>query len=76
MLYFHPTLSLKDESHQQRFFEDSLSVLKNGSCEHTTNDLPTFSTQKRNLEIGPSERLSSIFWKIIGSLNMDRLNGP
>ena len=57
MLYYYPTLSLKDESHRQRFFEDSLSVLKNGSCEHTTNDLPTFSPQKRNLEIGLSERL-------------------
>ena len=41
--------------------EISLLVLENGSCEHTTNDLPTFSPQKRNLEIGPSERLLLIF---------------
>ena len=44
-----------------RQIEDSLLVLKNGSCEHTTNDLPTFSPQKRNLEIGPSECLLPIF---------------
>ena len=36
---------------------DSLLVLKIGSCEQITNDLPTFSPQKRNLKIGPSERL-------------------
>ena len=41
--------------------EDSLLVLQNGSCEHTANDLPTFSPQKRNLEIGPSERLLPVF---------------
>ena len=41
--------------------EDSLLVLKNGSCEHTTNDLPTFSQQKRNLEIEPSEHLLPVF---------------
>ena len=40
---------------------DSLSVLKIKSCEHTTNDLPKFSLQKWNLEIGPSERLLPIF---------------
>ena len=40
---------------------DSLLVLKNGLCEHTTNDLPTFSPQKRNLEIGLSERLLPVF---------------
>ena len=28
---------------------------------HTTNDLPTFSPQKQNLEIGPSERLLPVF---------------
>ena len=68
MLYFHPTLFLKDERHRQilhdcfwRQIEDSLLVLKKGSCEHTTNDLPTFSPQKRNLEIGPSERLLPVF---------------
>ena len=44
-----------------RQIEDSLSVLKIGSCEHTTNDIPTFSPQKRNVEIGPSERLLLIF---------------
>ena len=36
-------------------------VLKNGSCEHTTNDIPTFSPQIRNLEIGPTERLLPVF---------------
>ena len=41
--------------------EDSLLVLKIGSCEHTTNDLPIFSPQKRNLEMGPSERPLPIF---------------
>ena len=41
--------------------EDSLLNLKIGSCEHTTNDLPTFSPQKRNLEIGPSQLLLPIF---------------
>ena len=44
-----------------RQIEDSLLVLKIGSCEHTTNDLPIFSPQKRNLKIGPSERLLAIF---------------
>ena len=44
-----------------RQIEDSLLVLKNGSCEHTANDLLTFSPQKRNLEIGPSERLLPVF---------------
>ena len=44
-----------------RQIEHSLLVLKNGSCEHTTNDLPTFLSQKRNLEIGPSERLLPVF---------------
>ena len=68
---FHPTLFLKDERSRQilhyilcsfwRQIEDSLSVLKNRSCEHITNDLPTFSPQKRNLEIGQSERLLPIF---------------
>ena len=43
-----------------RQIEDSLSVLKIGSCEHTTNDLPTFSPQKQNLEIRPSEHLLPI----------------
>ena len=39
--------------------KDSLLDMENvnGSCEHTANDLPTFSPQKRNLEIRPSERL-------------------
>ena len=41
--------------------EDSLLVLEIGSYEHTTNDLPTFSPQKQNLEIRPSERLLPIF---------------
>ena len=41
--------------------EDPWSVLKIGSREHTTNDLPTFLPQKRNLEIGSSERLLPIF---------------
>ena len=41
--------------------EDSLLVLKIGSCEHTTNDLPTFSPQKQNLGIGLYERLLPIF---------------
>ena len=45
-----------------RQIEDSLLILKIGSCEHTTNNLPTFSPQKRNLEIGPSERLLPILW--------------
>ena len=36
-------------------------VLRSRSCEHITNDLPTFSLQKRNLEIGPSERLLPVF---------------
>ena len=40
-----------------RQIKDSLLVLKVGSCEHITNDIPTFSPRKRNLEIGPSERL-------------------
>ena len=79
MLYFHPTLSLKDERHRQILhdrFEDSLSVLKNGSCEHTTNDLLTFSSQKRNLGIGPSERLlPAVLEAKIGSLKTDRVNG-
>ena len=44
-----------------RQIEDSLPVLKIESCEHTTNNIPTFSPQKRNLEIGPSERLLQIF---------------
>ena len=79
MFYFHPTLSLKDERHRQilndRFgqIEDSLLVLKNGSCEHTTNDLPTSLSQKRNLEIGigPSERLLPVF----GTKNQILKNG-
>ena len=54
MLYFHPTLSLKDERRGDRFG----AKLK---IQHTTNDLPIFSPQKRNLEIGPSERLLPIF---------------
>ena len=44
-----------------RQIEDSLLVLKNGSFEHTSNDLPTFSTEKWNLEIGPSEHLLPVF---------------
>ena len=44
-----------------RQIEDSLLVLKIGSCEHTTNDLPTSSPQKQNLEIGPYERLLPIY---------------
>ena len=44
-----------------RQIEDSLLVLKNGSCEHTTNGFPTFSPQKQNLEIGPYERLLPVF---------------
>ena len=44
-----------------RQIEDPLSVLKIGWCEHITNELPTFSPQKLNLEIGPSERLLPIF---------------
>ena len=40
---------------------DSLSILKIGSCKHTTNDLATFLPQKRNFEIGPSEHLLPIF---------------
>ena len=41
--------------------DTSLLVLKNESCEHTANELPTFSPQKRNLEIGSSERLLPAF---------------
>ena len=44
-----------------RQIEDSLLVMKIGSCEHTLNDLLTFSPQKRNLEIGPSESLLPVF---------------
>ena len=44
-----------------RQIEDSLLVLKNGSCEHIANDLPIFSPQKRNLEIGKSEQLLPVF---------------
>ena len=44
-----------------RQIENYLLVLKIGSCEHTTNDIPTFWTQKRNLEIGAYERLLPIF---------------
>ena len=79
MLYFHPTLSLKDERHRQILldrFEDYLLVLKNRSCERTTNDLPTFSPQKRNLEIGPSERLlPAVLEPKIGSSKTDPVNG-
>ena len=66
MLYFRPTLFLKDERPRQILhdipvivlgqIEDSLLVLKIGSCEPTTNDLSTFSPRKKNLEIGRSER--------------------
>ena len=48
-----------------------LLVLKNGSCEHTKNDLPTFSPQKQNLEIGPCERLLPVF----GTKNRILTNG-
>ena len=65
---FHPTLFLKDEWRRQilydifwRQIEDSLSVLKIGSSEHNTNDLPTSIPQKRHLEIGPFEHLLPIF---------------
>ena len=44
-----------------RQIEASLLVLKIGSREHATNELSTFSPQKRNLEIEPSERLLPIF---------------
>ena len=63
MFYFHSTLFLKDEKFRQilhhRFgakmkILSKLLVLKIGSCEHTTNDLPKFSPQIQNLEIGPS----------------------
>ena len=68
MLYFHPTLSLKDER-RRKILHDRFGVklkifafsCEKGLCEHTTNYLPTFSPQKRNLEIGPSERLLPVF---------------
>ena len=58
-----------------RQIEDSLLVLKNGLCEHTTNDLHTFSPQKRNLEIGPSERLLPVFGTKNRLLKTDRVSG-
>ena len=72
MFCFRPTLFLKCERRQQilhdipvivflRQIEDLLLVLKTGSCEHTTNDLPTFSPQKRNIGIRLSEPLLPIF---------------
>ena len=68
MVYFHPTFSLKHGKAVTNFagsfwrqIEDSLLVLRNELCEHTTNDLLTFSPQKQNLEIGLSERLLPVF---------------
>ena len=78
MPYFDLTLFLKDEKRRQILrsqIEDSLLVWKIGSCEHITNDLPTFSPQKRNLEIGPPECLLPILEPRIGSLKSDRVNG-
>ena len=69
---------LEDERHRQILHDRLgakskilLSVLKNGSCEHTTNDLPTFSPQKQNLQIGPSKRLLPVF----GTKNQILKNG-
>ena len=55
MLYFHPTVFLKDERRRQishsipvivlAQIEDSLLVLKIGSCEHITNDILTTKTE-------------------------------
>ena len=59
-----------------RQIEDSLLVLKIGSCEHTTNDLPTFSHKNGTLK---SDRLNACFQfsePRIGSLKSDRVNGP
>ena len=70
ILYFHPTFFLKDERRRQTLHIPVIVLAPNwrffvsseiGSCEYTTNDLPTFSPQKRNLEVGPSEFLLPIF---------------
>ena len=63
---------LKAHSHGLFLRIRFLLVPKIGPCEHTANDLPTFSPQKRNLEIGPSGRLLPIF----GTKNRIVGNGP
>ena len=68
---FVTALTEKFQKFISALFKIVLLVLKNGSCEHTTNDLPTFSPQKRDLEIGPSERLLPIF----GTKNRTLTNG-
>ena len=68
--------SLKVLSHDP-FLRIRFSLVpKFGLCEHIENDLPTFSPQKRNLEIGSSECLLPIIVTKNRILKSDRVNGP
>ena len=83
MLYFHPTLSLKDERHRQILrdcfgfqVEDSLLFLK---TDLVNTPQMTFRHSHHKNGTLKSDRLNTCFQFLelkIGSLKTDRLKGP
>ena len=59
-----------------RQIEDALSVLKIGSCEHTTSDFRHSHHKNGTLKSDRLNACSQFSEPIIGSLNSDRVNGP